>query len=143
MMTFILIIVLDDATTSAPAAATTPDLASQRFSKGPPNFDYNVKPKSTILKLIASHNIPEMPARTGEERGCRTAWPGSTTYIRSDRPSAFNTHAICEIFGATTSEECQNKDKSAANAARRRDGRKEEGESPSEKEGEGKGRLER
>ena len=106
-MTFILMIVLDDATTSALAAATTPDLAPQRFSKGPPNFDYNVKPKSTILKLIASHDIPEMAAWTREERGCRTAWPGSTTYIIPDRPSAFNTHAICEIFGATTSEERQ------------------------------------
>jgi hypothetical protein len=104
MMTFILMIVLDDVTTSALAAATTLDLALQRFSKGPPIFDYNVKPKSTILKLIASYDIPEMAAWTREERGCRTAWPGSTTYIRPDSPSAFNTHAICEIFGATSEE---------------------------------------
>jgi len=65
-MTFILMIVLDDATTSAPAAATTPDLTPQRLSKGPPNFDYNVKPKSTILEFTASYDIPEMAAWTRE-----------------------------------------------------------------------------
>jgi len=67
MMTFILMIVLDDATTSIPAAATTPDLTPQQLSKGPPSFDYSVKPKSTILELIASYDIPEMAAWTREE----------------------------------------------------------------------------
>ena len=67
MMTFILMIVLDDATTSTPAAATTPDLTPQQPSEGSPSFNYSVKPKSTILKLIASYDIPEMAAWTREE----------------------------------------------------------------------------
>ena len=55
-------IVLDDATTSTLAAATTPDLTPQQLSKGPPSFDYSVKPKYITLKLIPSYDIPEMAA---------------------------------------------------------------------------------
>ena len=67
MMTFILMIVLGDATTSTPATAITPDLTPQQLSKGSPSSDYSVKPKPTVLKLIAFYDIPEMAAWTREE----------------------------------------------------------------------------
>ncbi|OCL07233.1 hypothetical protein AOQ84DRAFT_440304 [Glonium stellatum] len=58
---------LDDTTKSTPTIPATPDFTPQRLLEDPPSFDYSAKPRSAILKLIASYNIPETVAWTRRE----------------------------------------------------------------------------